>query len=430
MPVGLPQPQALRSLSRDGWLLFATRSVRLFAYGLISIVLLFYLAALGLSDAEIGWLLSLTLVGDTLVGLWITTHADRVGRRRMLIVGALLMVAAGIVFASTSSFVMLLIAAIIGVLSPSGNEVGPFLPIEQAALSQIIPADQRTGVFAWYNLIGSVATAFGALVAGQIVQAAQWAGLAGAAAYQPVVLGYALLGGLLALLFGFPSPAIEVGAANRDETLPTGKTLFGLHRSRGTVARLSALFALDAFGGGFIIQTVLAYWLNIRFGIAMADLGKVFFGANLLAGVSALAAGWLAHRFGLVNTMVFTHLPSNILLILIPLMPSAEWAVALLLARFSISQMDVPTRQAYTVAVVAPDERSAAAGITSVARSLGAAISPAIATRLMANPALVSLPLFLAGGIKIVYDLILWRAFASIKPDHERERVDARHPNR
>ena len=179
---------------------------------------------------------------------------------------------------------------------------------------------------------------------------------------------------------------------------------------------------MDAFGGGFIMQSILAYWLHERFGMDAASLGGVFLGANLLAGVSALAAGWLARRIGLVNTMVFTHLPSNVLLILVPLMPSAEWAVALLLVRFSISQMDVPTRQAYTMAVVAPDERAAASGITAVARSIGAAISPAIATRLLAQPQLMNMPLFLAGGIKIVYDILLWRAFASSQSDEKNRR--------
>jgi MFS family permease len=419
MPAGSLYPQALRSLSRDGWMLFATRAVRLFAYGLVSIVLVFYLVAQGLSEAAVGALLTLTLVGDTAIGLWITTHADRYGRRRMLVVGALLMAIAGIVFASTNAFILLLLAATIGVISPSGNEVGPFLPIEQAALSQTIPGRDRTSVFAWYNLVGSVATAVGALTAGLVVESFQEAGLAGAAAYQPVLLIYAALGGVLIIIFRGLSPAVETDRQETQAASQTHAPIFGLHRSRGTVAGLSALFALDAFGGGFILQSILAYWFYLRFGIDPENLGRIFFGANLLAGASALAAGWLANRFGLLNTMVFTHLPSNILLLLIPLMPSAEWAVGLLLARFSISQMDVPTRQAYTVAVVAPEERSAAAGITTVARSVGAAISPSIATRWMAAPALMSLPLFLAGGIKIIYDVILWIAFASIKPEHE-----------
>jgi predicted MFS family arabinose efflux permease len=375
-----------------------------------------YLAELGLSDGQIGLLLSLTLVGDIAVSLLITTRADRVGRRTMLIIGALLMASGGIVFAVTDSFVVLLLAATVGVLSPTGGEVGPFLPIEQAGLSQIVPESRRLDVFAWYNLTGSVATALGALVGGIVAEAAQNAGLLGAASYRFVLFCYAALGGILAAMFFALSPTIEASLAEStsDSPLPAR---FGLHRSRRTVFHLSALFAMDAFGGGFIMQSILAYWLHERWGIDAAGLGVVFLGANLLAGVSALAAGWLARRIGLINTMVFTHLPSNVLLILVPLMPTAEWAIALLLVRFSISQMDVPTRQAYTMAVVAPDERAAASGVTAVARSIGAAISPAIATRLLAHPQLMNMPLFLAGGIKIVYDVLLWRAFASSQVD-------------
>jgi predicted MFS family arabinose efflux permease len=418
MRAGIPQLEALRTLSRDGWLLFGTRFARLFAYGLIAVVLVLYLAELGLSDGKIGMLLSLTLVGDIAVSLLITTRADRVGRRTMLIVGALLMAIGGGVFALSDSFVVLLIAATVGVLSPTGGEVGPFLPIEQAALSQIVPESRRLDVFAWYNLVGSVATALGALTGGVAAEAAQSLGLLGAASYRPVLLCYAALGGILAVMFFALSPAIEPTKTESTGASPL-PSQFGLHRSRRTVFHLSALFALDAFGGGFIMQSILAYWLHERWGIDAAGLGGVFLGANLLAGVSALAAGWLARRIGLINTMVFTHLPSNVLLILVPLMPSAESAVALLLLRFSISQMDVPTRQAYTMAVVAPDERAAASGVTAVARSIGAAISPAIATRFLAHPQLMSMPLFLAGGIKIVYDVLLWRAFASSQADEQ-----------
>ena len=188
---------------------------------------------------------------------------------------------------------------------------------------------------------------------------------------------------------------------------------FGLHRSRGIVGRLAALFALDAFAGGLIIQSLLAFWLNERFGLPVPVLGAIFFAANLLAAVSALAAASIAKRIGLINTMVFTHLPSNVLLMVVPLMPTAELAILVLLARFSISQMDVPTRQSYTMAVVDPDERSAAAGVTGIARTTGAAISPLIAAPLFAVPGLSALPFLVAGGLKIVYDLALWRAFRS-----------------
>jgi MFS family permease len=422
MHAGVPQVKALQALTRDGWLLFATRFLRLFGYGLISVVLVLYLDDLGLSDFKIGALLSLTLLGDTIVSLWITTRADRLGRRRMLIVGSWLIVLGGVAFAMSESFVVLLIAATVAVISPSGGEVGPFLSIEQASLSHLVSAERRTDVFAWYNLTGSVATALGALLGGLSVNAARQWGLSNAASYRPALLAYAVIGGLLSVVFAKLSHSIEISGS--DSARPRNEGMFlGLHRSRQVVFRLSALFALDAFAGGFIMQSILAYWLHVRFGMEAAALGGVFLGANLLAGVSALAAGWLAQRFGLVNTMVFTHLPANVLLMLVPLMPSAEWAVALLLIRYSISQMDVPTRQAYTMAVVSPDERSAASGVTAVARSLGAVISPAIATRLIAVPALVSVPLFLAGGIKIVYDLVLWRAFAAHVPDEEPPRA-------
>jgi MFS family permease len=420
----LPRAESLRGLTADGWLLFGTRFVRLFAYGLLSVVLVLYLAQLGLSDWEIGLLLTLTLVGDTALSLWLTTIADRAGRKRMLIVGAALMAVAGLLFASTGNFILLIIAGTIGVISPSGNEVGPFLSVEQASLSQIVPGTRRVGVFAWYNLVGSVATAFGSLCGGILARLAADAGLVGADAYRPVVVAYGLLGVLMGMGFCFLSPASEARPVEQPhEALAVRSTVLGLHESQGVVFKLSFLFALDAFAGGFVMQSLLAYWLHIRFGVDPAALGGIFLGANLLAGVSALAASWLAARFGLVNTMVFTHLPSNVLLILVPLMPNLPLAVGLLLLRFSISQMDVPTRQAYTMAVVSPEERSAASGITGVARSVGASLSPLLSATLMGVPALMSVPLYLAGGIKIVYDLLLFRAFASLPPNEEEAHV-------
>jgi MFS family permease len=191
--------------------------------------------------------------------------------------------------------------------------------------------------------------------------------------------------------------------------------VLGLHESKRTIGKLSLLFALDAFGGGFIIQSIIAYWFHARFNLDPAMLGTIFLFANLLAGISALVAGWLARQIGLVNTMVFTHLPSNVLLILVPLMPNVQWAIGVLLLRFSISQMDVPTRQAYTMAVVRPDERSAAAGVTAVARSVGASVSPMLATMCLGSAGLMSLPFFLAGGTKILYDLLLYRSFSTSK---------------
>jgi MFS family permease len=403
------------TLGRDGRLLFATRAVRMFGYGLASVVLVLYLSALGLPDPVIGLLLTLTLLGDAAISLWLTTHADRVGRRRVLFAGALLMCLAGVGFASTSALPVLVLAATIGVISPSGNEVGPFLAVEQAALSQTIADRARTRVFAWFNLTGSFATATGALVGGGVAGALIASGHAPIDAYRVVIVVYAGLGLLLAALFWRVSPRVEVEQAP-DASIARR---LGLHRSRGTVARLSALFALDAFGGGLVVQSLVAYWFHLRFGADVAVLGGVFFGANLLAGISALGAARIAERIGLVRTMVFTHLPSNVLLALVPLMPTLPLAIAVLLARFSISQMDVPTRQSYTMAVVEPDERSAAAGVTGIARSLGASVSPLIAAPLFGVASLAALPFLLAGGLKIAYDVALYRGFRSLRPGHE-----------
>jgi MFS family permease len=413
--------QALIQITADARLLFATRFIRLFAYGSLSVVLVFYLIGIGLSEKQTGALLALTLAGDTVISLLLTTQADRLGRRTMLVVGGALMIAAGLVFAVTRNFWLLLVAGIIGVISPSGNEVGPFLPIEQAALSQIVSDRERTRIFAWYTLAGSVATALGALAGGAATRVLQQAGLAPVSSYRGVVVLYAALGGGLILLFSRLSRATEADAAAAAKPRATLADWSGLTRSRGVVARLSALFALDAFGGGFVIQSFAAYWFYLRYGVKPETLGVIFFVANILAGFSALLASRIAARIGLVNTMVFTHLPSNILLILVPLMPNLPLAVLMLLIRFSISQMDVPTRQSYTMAVVSPDERSAAAGITGVARTTGAAVSPLFVGVMFATPTLINLPFFLAGGLKIVYDLLLYRAFVSVRPPEEAE---------
>jgi MFS family permease len=401
----------------DVVVLFATRIVRLFCYGFLSVVLALYLVQVGLSDRQIGLLFTLTLAGDAGISLWLTTSADRFGRRRTLLVGALLMIAAGLVFILTNNPLLLMAAAIIGVISPSGNEIGPFLSVEQAGLTQLVPDQRRTQVFAWYNLAGSFATATGALSGGWLAQLLQRSGFTQVASYRVVLMGYALGGAILAVLFLFVSAAIEV-PNSVGEAQPLGRML-GLHRSRSTILKLSALFSLDAFAGGLILQSLVAFWLNRRFGIEAGLIGSIFFGANILAGISALLAGRLARKVGLINTMVFTHVPSNILLILVPLMPTLPLTILVLLLRFSISQMDVPTRQSYTMAVVAPDERSAASGVTSIARSVGAALAPSLTGAFFAVPALLALPFFLAGGLKLVYDLLLYRSFRALKPPEE-----------
>jgi len=402
--------------NRDITLLFVTRITRLFAYGFLSVVLALYLAEAGLSEIQIGILLTLTLAGDAAITLWLTTHADRLGRRRLLIVGALLMLLAGIVFLLTRNPLLLTLAAIVGVLSPSGNEIGPFLSIEQASLAQLVPDQNRTQVFAWYNLVGSFATATGALSGGWLAQGLQASGWSALASYRMVLAGYALAGLVLAFCFVTLSPRVEAPEKASGE-----KRILGLHKSRRVVFKLSAFFALDAFAGGLIVQSMFALWFHLRFGIDAGVIGSIFFGANILAGISALLAVRIARKFGLINTMVFTHIPSSIFLMLMPLMPTLSLGITMLLLRFSISQMDVPTRQSYTLAVVAPDERSAASGVTSIARSVGAAISPSLAGIFIGIPALINVPFFLCGSLKIIYDLALWREFNAVKPPEEQK---------
>ena len=406
----------MRHIQRNFNVLFATRIIRLFCYGFLSVILALYLAEAGLTESEIGLLFTLTLVGDAGISLWLTTSADRLGRKRTLIIGALLMAGAGIVFLLTNNMIILMAAAIIGVISPSGNEIGPFLSVEQAGLSQIVSNEKRTQVFAWYNLVGSFATATGALSGGWLAQILQAQGFTAVAAYRVVLMGYASGGFLLTLLFIWLTQDVEIKPSER---VANTRLVLGLHKSRNVVLKLSTLFALDAFAGGFVVQSIIAYWFHVKFGVESGVLGSIFFGANVLAGISALLAVRMAQKFGLINTMVFTHVPSNILLMLVPLMPNLPLAIGVLLLRFSISQMDVPTRQSYTMAVVAADERSAAAGVTGIARSVGASLSPVLTGVFLGFPALFSLPFFLSGGLKLIYDFLLYRSFQTMKPPEE-----------
>jgi MFS family permease len=401
-------------MNRDIILLFTTRILRLFGYGFLSVILALFLTSWGLTEKQTGLLFTLALAGDAFITLAITTNADRLGRRKMLILGALLIFSTGAIFAGTHRFWILAITAIFGVISPSGGEIGPFLSIEQSSLTEAIPPQHRTRYFAWYSLAGSLATAIGALAGGMLPQFLQRHGTSQPDSLRAVLIGYAIIGIILAVIFLMLSPKIEAPVVMHQQ-----KRRFGLHRSGKVVLGLSGLFAMDAFGGGFIVQSLLAYWFYRKFNAEPAMLGTIFFFANLLAGVSALTASRLARKFGLVNTMVFTHIPSNILLLAVPLMPNLQWAIAVLLIRYSISQMDVPTRQSYTMAVVHPDERSSAAGITTIARSVGAAISPSISAQMMAAAATMSSPFFLAGGIKIIYDVALYFSFRALKPPEE-----------
>jgi len=404
--------------------LFATRIVRLFSYGFLAVVLVLYLREIGFSEARIGALLAFTLLGDAVISVTLTTRADHLGRRRMLKLGAALMILGGAGMALFSDFHLLLVAAIIGVLSPSGNEIGPFLAIEQACLAEIVRPGGRTRLFAWSHVLGFSANAVGALAGGWLAGALQHRGWAPVESYRLLLWLYAAAGGVLFALLGFCGAEIETG---RGPSSAGGRpsAWHGLEKSKGHVAKLSALFMLDALGGGFIVQSFVAYWFHRKFGADLTVLGGILSGTTLLSGLSALAAVPLARRFGLLNTMVFTHLPSNVLLILVPFMPTLAGAAAMLLARHLISQMDVPTRQSYVNAIVPAEERSAANGVTMTLRQAGAALGPLAAGPLMAVPALAGLCFVIGGGIKGIYDLLIWRAFVRVRPREEAHAASA-----
>jgi MFS family permease len=402
----------LSELSRDGRLLFITCALRSFTYGFLSVVLGLYLAALGLRPQEIGGIFTAALAGSAVMTVVLTSVADRFGRKRILVGAATLMALAGVVLATTTNPFLLVLAAALGSVSPSGKEVGPFLSIEQAILPQMVRADHRTATFSTYNLVGSLAGALGAIAVGL----PSVFGFSSMEGYRLMVWGHVLASVVLLLLFASLSPGVEPresGAISLHRP--------GLHRSRGVVTKLAILFAIDAFAGGFIMQSLVAYWFHLRYGADTKALGLIFFGTNFLSALSFLAAAPVARRIGLLNTMVFTHLFSNVLLLMVPWMPGLELTVVLLLLRHLFSQLDVPTRQSYTMAVIDPDERSAAAGITSVTRNLAASFSPAFAGATLAAPAL-GLPFLIAGGLKIAYDLSIFVLFRRVKPPEEAAR--------
>jgi MFS family permease len=396
-------------LSRDGKLLFAACGIRSFAYGFLSVVLGLYLDSIGISPMAIGVIFTAALAGGAVMTIIITSLADTIGRKHLLIVGAGLMALAGSAFAVSSNPVVLTIAAIFGTISPSGKEVGPFLSIEQAVLPQTTSDQERTAVFSVYNLIGSFAGALGALAVGLPERFS----LTPDGGYRLLVWAYVGCALLMTAIFIFLSRAIEAQERNS----PQARQL-GIRRSRPIVAKLAGLFAVDAFAGGFIVQSIVAYWFYLRYDTDLNQLSGIFFGINFLSALSFLAAPAIARRIGLLNTMVFTHLPSNLLIILVPLMPSLQLAVVVLLARHLLSQMDVPTRQSYTMAVVDRDERAAAAGMLSVARNSGAAVAPLFTGVILASPAL-GLPFLLAGGLKVVYDLAIFAVFRRVKQPEE-----------
>jgi MFS family permease len=405
-------------LNRDGKKLLVTRMLRTFGYGYVAVVLGLYLEQLKLNAFEIGVIFSAAMAGSAVMTIFWSFYADRYGRRKTVGTMALLMALGGLLFALTNNFWLLLLGTFTGTISATSAEVGSFITVEQAVLPQTAPDNRRTWLFSVYNMLGNFAGAAGSLFAASVGLFAAW-GLAGADIYRPLFILYAFIGLVNLLLFASLSDKVELAKVE-------GKAKFvGIHRSRGTVAKLSLLFGIDAFAGGFVVQSFVSYWFHLRWGLSPEILGVVFFWVGVLSGLSLLAAGWMAQRFGLLNTMVFSHLPSNLLLILVPLAPTWWLAVLFFLARMSISQMDIPTRQSYTMAVVAPEERTATAGITNVARTIASAISPIFAG-MAVSAASLGLPFFLSGGLKVLYDGLIYATFRNVHPPEEEAILAAR----
>jgi MFS family permease len=396
-------------ISPDGRLILSARAVRTFAYGFQSVLLGVYLDANGFAPWQIGAVLTATLLGSAVLTAIFATTADRYGRRRMLRLSALFMAASGAAFAITTSYPLLFLASLTGTVGATSGEVGPFLSLEQAILPQTTAPKWRTRLFSLYNTLGALTGAAGALAAGTPALLQRWAGLAVSDAYRVMFIAYAVLAGITLWLFSRLSDRVEAA---------DGSARGRLNRSRGVVMRLAGLFSLDSLAGGFVVQSLIAFYFHLRWGVGPEVLGPVFMGVGLLQAVSFTVAARVAERIGLINTMVFTHLPSNVLLMAIPLAPTLPWAIALLLARHALSQMDVPVRQSYVVAVVDPDERMAAAGVTNIARNLAQSVTPVIAGVVM-QVAGLGVPFLLGGGLKIVYDLLLLGMFRTVRPPEE-----------
>lgn len=378
------------------------RVLRGVADGLVSVLLVPHLTGLGFGADDVGTVVTATLLGSAALTIAVGLTLGRVDPRRVLVGAAVLMVATGLGFAAATTFWPIVVLALLGTLNPSAGDVTLFLPTEQALLAGAVRGPERTRLFARYNLGGAVAGAVGALGAAAVASVATRPGTAAFVVYAAVGV---VVTGLYGRLRVPRTTGVERGA--------------GLGSSRALVLRLAALFSLDAFGGGFVVQSLLVLWLGRRFALSIEAIGLLLFVAGVCGAVSQLASAWLARRIGLVNTMVYTHLPANALLIVAGVVPHAGVAVGCLLVRALLSQMDVPARQSYVMAVVAPEERAAAASVTAVPRSLAAAVSPVLAGWMLERSTF-GWPLVCAGVLKASYDVLLLARFRRIRPDEHR----------
>ncbi len=392
------------------------KGLRAFGDGYVSLLLPAYLLQLGYSPLEVGVIATVTLVGSGVMTLGVGLYAYRFRFRTLLLAAAAMMIATGLGFAVVTAFWPLLLIALVGTLNPSSGDVSVFLPLEHAVLARVVPDRERTAVFAHYSLVGSLAAAVGALAVALPAWAAREWGLGDRAAMQAMFVAYAALAVAAALVYrGLPR---EIEGETRRAPAP-------LTRSKRRVYGLAALFSLDAFAGGLIVQSMVALWLYQRHDVALSEAGVIFFLTSVLSAISFLLAVRIANRVGLVNTMVFTHIPANLCLIAIPFVDSLSLVVVLLLVRGLLSQMDVPTRSSYVMAIVLPEERPAAASITTVPRSLASSAGPLIAGYLLTTSGF-GWPLVAAGALKIAYDLMLLATFRKVRPPEESAAADAR----
>lgn len=388
-------------------LLYSARALRGFGDGFATIVLPVYLASIGFNAAQIGLVATAALLGTAVLTLGVGLIAPRHDLRKFLIAGAILMVGTGLTFPAFEQIALIMAVAFFGTINPSTGDIGVLIPIEHAALAQGAPDHERTRVFARYSLVGALSMAAGSLAAA-VPELLTHNGVDRVSALRAMFYGYALLGVVsAAIYFRLPRATFE----QRSAAAP-------LNVSRRVVYRLAALFSLDAFAGGFIVQSLLAVWLFERFDMSLAAASVFFFWSSVLSAFSHPVAAMIAKRIGLVNTMVFTHIPSSIFLIVAALSPNLTAALACLLLRSALSQMDVPTRSSYVMAVVTPPERPAAASVTAVPRSLASSLSPALAGMLLASPYLGA-PLLICGALKIAYDAALLFSFRHIRPPEE-----------
>ncbi|HTO52573.1 MAG TPA: MFS transporter [Myxococcota bacterium] len=391
----------------DSLRLTVARGLRGFADGAVSVVLPAYLLGIGLSQVQVGAIATATLVGSALLTLCVGLAGGRFAARQVLLASCALLALTGLGFASQTALAPLLLVAFVGTMNPTAGDVSIFLPTEQALLAESPDVRERTATFARYNVAGALLGAAGSLAAGLPELAARRFGVPLDAALRAVFVSYAAV--------ALPLVALYLGLGSGASAARPSAARAPLARSRKVVLRLTALFAIDSFGGGFAVQSMLALWLAQRFGLSLAELGSFFFAASTLSAFSQFLSARLAARIGLVETMVFTHLPANLFLIASVFMPTAPLALGCLLVRGALSQMDVPARQSYVMAVVPPEERAAAASVTNVPRALASALAPLL-TGAMLQHSSFGWPLICAGSLKIAYDLLLLWQFRAVPP--------------